>query len=243
MKSVATIALMALLLCVPRAWSSTIHVDDDGPYDPGPGDPAVSDPDEDGSPEHPFDAIQEAINAALDGDEVVVADGTYAGMGNRDLDFDGRAITVHSASGDPATCIINCKSAGRGFYFGNDEGPTSVVAGFTITNGSASDGGGIWCNGASPMISNCIITENFANSEGGGICCSYSDATISHCAISWNTSDWTAGGVYFRYGEPTISDCTIAQNTCYWWGAGILCEESNPSINNCIIVRNTSGCG
>lgn len=50
-------------------------MDDDAPNDPGPGDPGVSDPDEDGSPQHPFDAIQEGINAAADAGFVLVLDG------------------------------------------------------------------------------------------------------------------------------------------------------------------------
>ena len=41
------------------------YVDDDGVNDPGPGDPTISDPDEDGSIDHPFDSIQEGIDAAI----------------------------------------------------------------------------------------------------------------------------------------------------------------------------------
>ena len=76
--------------------ADTIYVDDDAALDPGPGDPTISDPDEDGSAAHPFDAIQEGINAALPSDEVVILDGTYTGDGNRDLDFGGKDITVRS---------------------------------------------------------------------------------------------------------------------------------------------------
>jgi len=54
-----------------------IYVDDDGPGDPGPGNAAVSDPQEDGTAEHPFDMIQKGIDAALDGETVIVRDGTY----------------------------------------------------------------------------------------------------------------------------------------------------------------------
>jgi len=51
--------------------------------------------------------IQQAIDAASDGDTVEVARGTYAGAGNRDIDFRGKAITVRSTDG-PALTTIDC---------------------------------------------------------------------------------------------------------------------------------------
>lgn len=55
----------------------TLQVDDDAPGDPGPGDPNVSDPLEDGTPEHPFDRIQEAVDVSLPGDTIKIATGDY----------------------------------------------------------------------------------------------------------------------------------------------------------------------
>ena len=112
-----------------------LYVDDDAPNDPNPGDPGSSDPDEDGSMDHPFDAIQEGINAANEGDIVQIADGVYTGYGNRELDFEGLAITLRGASGDPQRCIIDCQFLGRGFNFWYGEGPDSIVEAVTITNG------------------------------------------------------------------------------------------------------------
>ena len=58
------------------AWGQTTwYVDDDGAGDLGAGDPLVSDPLEDGSAGHPFDAIQEGIDAAVGGDTVMVLGG------------------------------------------------------------------------------------------------------------------------------------------------------------------------
>lgn len=78
-RAVLLVAVILLLgFAAPAPAQSTWYVDDDAPNDPGPGDPNVSDPDEDGSPEHPFDAIQEGIDAAVDGGET--ADGIYEGV-------------------------------------------------------------------------------------------------------------------------------------------------------------------
>ena len=100
-----------------------------------------------------YPTIQGAIDASVDGDVVEIADGTYAGAGNRNLNIGGKRITVRSASGDPALCIIDCERAGRGFYFGSGEGRDSIVDGLTITNGSASSGGAVYCGGASAGLS------------------------------------------------------------------------------------------
>ena len=59
-----------------------------------------------------YPTIQSAIDAAVDGDEVLVADGTYTGEGNKDLDFSGKAIAVRSMHG-PETAIIDAEGAGR----------------------------------------------------------------------------------------------------------------------------------
>ncbi len=117
-----------------------------------------------------YATIQAAIDASVDGDVVEIDDGTYTGTGNKDLDFVGKAITVRSASGDPALCIIDCENDGRGFYFHNAEGPDSIVLGLTITNGSASSGGGVYCRDfSSPALTNCTISGNSASNGGGGV--------------------------------------------------------------------------
>jgi len=117
--------------------------------------------------------IQAGIDAAMNGDTVSVADGTYTGSGNKALDFWGKAITVKSENG-PENCVIDCENNGRGFSFHSGEDANSVVNGFTIQNGrTASNGGGIYCQNSSPKILNNIISENWSYYGGGGIFCSY----------------------------------------------------------------------
>ncbi len=185
--------------------------------------------------------IQAGINAANDDDIVLVADETYTGVGNNNLDFEGKAITVQSKNG-PENCIIDCEDSGRrGFIFQNEEGPGSVVSGFTIINGKG-DGAGILCNSSSPTIMNCNIISNDSHLGTGGIACeNASSPTIKDCIIADNHGGYGAGGIACSSGSsPIISDCTISNNTANE-GGGIKCVDSSPTINRCIINGNQAG--
>ncbi|MHC4115774.1 MAG: choice-of-anchor Q domain-containing protein, partial [Planctomycetota bacterium] len=125
-----------------------------------------------------YSTIQEAIDAAGDGDTVLVADGVYKGEGNRDIDFRGKKIWLKSENG-AGNCIIDCngsESYSRGFYFRGGEDADSILDGLTITNGYKENGGGIYCVGSSPAITNCTFTGNRAKwvsyygSTGGALC-------------------------------------------------------------------------
>lgn len=90
-----------------------------------------------------FPTIQAAVDAASKGDEILLADGTFKGIGNRDIDFKGKAITVRSQSGIPETCVIDAEGVPyvprRGFDFQSLEGIDSVVRDITIMRGSTDD--------------------------------------------------------------------------------------------------------
>jgi len=96
--------------------------------------------------------IQAGINAASDGDTVLVAPGTYF----ENILFGGKAITVESASG-PAVTIIDGRLANTVVTFENGETRNSVLRGFTIQNGSIA---GISAFSASPTITGNVITLN-----------------------------------------------------------------------------------
>ncbi|MGB2821628.1 MAG: LamG-like jellyroll fold domain-containing protein, partial [Phycisphaerae bacterium] len=235
------------------AGPAVLYVDDDAAGDPAPGDPDVGDPLESGSGAHPFDAIQEAIEAATDGDTVVVLDGTYTGSGNRDIDFLGKAITVRSANG-PENCIIDSQGTEqenhRGFYFHSGEDRTSVVSGFTITGGHISgayvpsgwddaSGGAVFCDDQSAAtIRNNRIIGNTAL-RGGGIFCEFKcSAAIVNNVIVQNTAD-RGGGIYVdEDAEVEITNNTIAGNRADHLGGGIYNRESQVEITNCILWDN-----
>ncbi|UCF43334.1 MAG: S8 family serine peptidase [Planctomycetota bacterium] len=130
-----------------------LYVDDDAGGDPSPGSPAAGDPLENGTQEHPFDTIQEAIDVAQDGDTIIVATGTYL----EGINFGGKILTVIST--DPndaavvAATVIDGGESGNVVSFANGEGADAVLAGFTITG----EGVGIYLHGAFPTIINCTI--------------------------------------------------------------------------------------
>lgn len=109
--------------------------------------------------------IQTAINAAVDGDTVLVSEGIYSGTGNRNLSINSKNISVVSEFG-PKTTFIDCGNATRAVTFSGNMTNTWLI-GFTIRNGYLNenrdwgDGGIIYIDTpAAPIIDRCIIVSN-----------------------------------------------------------------------------------
>jgi subtilisin family serine protease len=197
-----------------------------------------------------YATIQEAVNHSWPGSVVLVADGIYTGQGNRDIDFQGKTVSVKSENG-PSNCIIDCQSSSTdrhcGFYFHNGETLEAIVDGLTIKNGYGYYGrvwgdwmtttGGICCIEASPTITNCIITNNQGT---GGIGCYKRYAAcqphINSCIISENQSH----GVECICSNPEINNCVFTNNKSY---GALYCSESSPIVRNCLFYDNFSGWG
>ena len=188
-----------------------------------------------------FPTIQAGINAAQDGDEVVVADGIYTGPGNRNVLFAGKAITLRSENG-PTNCIIDCESLGRGFIFYELSTPATVVDGFTITNGLGHPGGAIYAYYfSSPTIKNCIITGNIGDAGGGGgFYCAMCFSTISNTIITGNTANGNGGGIYSEGGDLTIINSLISDNTASLNGGGMYSDWGSTTIINSIFAENSA---
>jgi parallel beta-helix repeat protein len=196
-----------------------------------------------------YPTIQAGIDAANPGDTILVANGTFTGPGNRNIDFSGKAITVRSVGG-PENCIIDVEGSysnpGRGFYFHSGEGEDSVLSGFTVTGGHGeefgvvSDGGGIYIDSScSPKIDNCIIKSNVILEGHGGGVFSLGAPEISNCIVENNKAFFSGGGIYTN-GSAIIRDCIIRDNRANINGAGGI--SIGPSgwttISNCSIINN-----
>lgn len=232
----------------PAGAQTTWYVDDDAPGDPGPGDPTVSDPLEDGSTEHPFDAVQEGVTAAADGDTVLILDGRYTGEGNREIYYAGKAITVKSAGGDPAACVIDCESTEQdlhwAFRFTAQEGPDSVLEGVTVRNAWLYDdedmGAAVYGSGASPRIVNCVFEGNVTYEGGAVHFTSLSHPTVIGC-VFLNNQAYGGGGMVISSGSGAlVEDCTFAGNMAYSSGGALGMAWSKVELVGCTFYDNWS---
>jgi parallel beta-helix repeat protein len=193
-----------------------------------------------------YTTIQAAVVAASDGDEIIVAPGTYTGTGVEVVNMLGKAIAV-KASGTPEETILDGQGARRVLVCNSGETPMTLIEGFTITDGfTSADGGGIHCGGSSPSIVGCTITGNETLDKGGGISLHESSPSISGCTISNNTSVY-GGGIHCFRGMPMVDGCVIQGNSASDNGGGIFCAQVGKAVlSNCIFednVSNNSGGG
>ena len=186
--------------------------------------------------------IQAGVDSAVAGDTILLASGTFTGVGNRDVNFYGKEVTVRSASGDPQTCIIDCQEAGRGFAFLTGEGPAAVLEGLTITRGASSPGGAIriWSD-ASPTIRNCFFQNNSADMIGGAICIVIRAApTLENCTFEGNSSTFGGAVICWVDAEPIITGCTFIENSAAFGGAIECADRAIATIDSCVFIRNTA---
>jgi hypothetical protein len=154
-----------------------------------------------------YTTIQAAVDAASNGDVILVAPGTYTGTGGEVVNTDGKAITI-KASGTPEETIINGGGAGarRVITCSSDEGADTIIEGFTITGGAANHGGGIYCYYGSPTITDCTISGNTASIGGGIYCWSNSSPTLTGTVVCGNEPDQISG-TWTDNGGNSIGEC------------------------------------
>ncbi len=236
-------ATLALLAGAANA-QTTLFVDDNGPNDPGPFNPNVSDPSENGSSSNPFDKINEAIDAAVSGDTIVVRPGTY--FDTVALDTDGKAITITSEAGPSVTFVEGFAVSGSIFNIDSGEGRDTVIESLTIQGGAAVNAGAMDVAGASPTLRNLVFRNNIASNDAGALFLrTGSRALVDACLFENNlstdqdTAGIDGGAVFVLAASPTIINSTFRANEARQGGAiGIFGSTSVVDIIGCLFEDN-----
>jgi len=188
--------------------------------------------------------IQAGIGASSPGDTVLVAPDVY----HETIDFAGREVVVASlflTTGDEGyvhSTIID----GGGVYgplasFVSAEDSLSVLAGLTLQNGNATQGGAVLCWTGSPRITGCVFRENAAWNDGGAIYAAGSSPIIEDCTFLENEAEQMSGGaIGVRSGSPRITGCSFSLNAANETGGAIFVEDSFPLITDNVIANNTA---
>ncbi len=208
-----------------------------------------------------FEFIQDAVDAARDGDVIVLSSGTYTGDGNRNIDFRGKAITVRSQDPlDPAiveATVLDCGGSvtdpQRAFVFCTRESRQSHIAGLTIKNGFGAIellpvytwdfpvrlGGAILCREASPTISHCQISNCSADFGGAIACWEDANPLIDGCVLNDNSASEEGGGVFGYNSSPVIQSCVVSGNE----RGGVAFSGGNPTVSKCVVAGNEAVAG
>jgi len=158
--------------------------------------------------------IQAGINASANTDTVLVQPGTYV----ENINFNGKLITLASKfltihdSSYISTTIIDGNAISSVVIFDSGENSSALLTGFTIRNGTASMGGGIFCEDSSPSLDNVIISDNYASVVGGGIYCDSSDPNLQNLTIKNNSANSNGGGIYLNASQPNLDNVIISDN-------------------------------
>jgi hypothetical protein len=172
-------------------------------------------------PVGPGQSIQKEIDAApCTGATLCVEPGTYTEL----INFHGKPINLVSSDGPGAT-FLDGGGSGPVVTFATAEGKDSILDGFTIQNGKAQFGAGVYIYGASPTIRNSIVARNAATgiyAKGGGIAVLGAQAAPAILCTQFlgNTSDYSGGGLMSTYSaSPYLRSDVFEGNRAPYGGA------------------------
>ncbi|MBG84254.1 MAG: hypothetical protein CMJ40_06890 [Phycisphaerae bacterium] len=208
-----------------------------------------------------FVSIQAAIDAADDGDVIVVHPGLYvADPGASEVvDTLGKKVNIQSSGGHENT-IIDGQGSARGLVCTSGETSETIIGGFTVRNGRSqtldfngngesdhweNSGGGALIYGSSPAINGCVFMDCSSECHGGGLYSLRSSPSIQSCVFEGNSSQHSGGGLFLDLFNGSVDDCVISGNTAGLSGGGVVFNGGDSVFNGSQVSGNTAqgSCG
>lgn len=185
-----------------------------------------------------------AVDAAVIGDEIWVAKGTYQTASGNSFSmkngvkiyggFNGGELSLSDRNflSNPTKLMGNNQRV----IYNSSLNNTATIDGFTITGGVTNAGGAMYNDNSSPIFYNCTFTQNTAT-YGGAIGNYQSSPTFYNCVFSQNTANY-GGGVDNEQSSPTFYNCIFKENTAIDAGDGIYNYSGTITLVNTTMVNN-----
>ncbi len=197
----------------------------------------------DGSPSAPFRTILEGVQAAADGDTVLLADGLYSGTGNKNITLT-RRVEVRSQNG-PETCVIDLEGSGRAFLVNTHDVLELRFAGLTIERASNSSIllGTYASNDIEVLIESCVFRDNQSSSVGAALALTRGRTRVRDCIFLRNeVLEWShaRGGAIEAGGALELFDCRFEDNRARFGGAVAIFSSDVKAarVQSCVFTGN-----
>ncbi|MHC4500362.1 MAG: PASTA domain-containing protein, partial [Planctomycetota bacterium] len=207
--------------------------------------------------EDAFTSLQDALEAALFGDQIWVIEGTYyptsdygLGIGDR-----GRHFRMRNS-----VAIYGGFPSGGGVWADRDPTVHETILSGDL-NGDDDSGGDnsdncyhVFYHPDSTNLNDTAILDGFIitagnadgsypHDNGGGMSNVESSPIVISCIFSSNSASWRGGGMCNDYSSPTVTGCTLTGNSAGGGGGGMFNDYSNPTVTNCTFSSNSAGGG
>jgi hypothetical protein len=213
----------------------------DGPW------PITVDDDLADYPNADYTSIQEAVDAASNGDTVLVYPGTYTGSGQYVVEFGDKDLHLLAASG-PDVTIIDGEDY-RGLIRCNGPHEATVIEGFGMTRAGEEVADDPYLQGrielvdSAAMFVDCVVfdIEVYQSIVHSGPASNHDNTAVSHfvgCVFRDTVSARVLNGAY---SDPLFEDCEFRDNQTRgqlmfsYWGT------SRPVLRGCTFDGNVTG--